>query len=68
MSKKNRPMDKQFQIWNARRFLKCNGVIPDVVDIHSLLDSTLHYPENQEIITKALGIPNYDVKRFIFDL
>lgn len=52
MSKKNKPMDKHFQVWNAKRFLKCNNVAPDTIDVHSHIDSTLHYPENQEIIER----------------
>ena len=56
MSKKYGVMDLNFQIWNMNRHLKCNFIVPDIIDIVSLLDRTLHFPENQELIDKQLGI------------
>lgn len=62
MSKKNKQMDKHFQIWNMKRHLRCNFIEPDAVDIISGIDSTLHYPENQECMDEYLGISNHEEK------
>ena len=44
MSKKNRQMDKHFQIYNMNRILKLE------LDYFSLIDSTLYFPENYKNI------------------
>ena len=60
MSKKYGVMDKPFQIWNMQRYLRCNFISTDTVDIFSYIDSTLHFQENQECIDEFLGISNHE--------
>jgi hypothetical protein len=48
MSKKNKQMDKHFQVWNCKhRIFKT-----DTIDFESLIDSTLYFPENLKEIKK----------------
>jgi len=51
MSKKNKQMDKHFQVWNCKeRIFKT-----DVIDFWSLIDSTLYFPENLKILRQKYG-------------
>jgi hypothetical protein len=56
MSKKGCKMDLYFQKWNIRRYLHTFSIESDTIDINGLLDSTLHYYENEENISKLLMI------------
>jgi DNA-directed RNA polymerase subunit N (RpoN/RPB10) len=56
-------MDKHFQIWNIKRCFNCCGVISDTIDIKSLIDSKLYYPENENNILKQIGVNKHDKTR-----
>lgn len=56
-------MDKPFQIWNIKRFLKCNNRIPDTIDCHALIDSKLYYPENEKNISKIIGVSKHEFSK-----
>ena len=60
MSKKYGVMDFHFQLWNMKRHLRCNYIYPDTIDIFSLIDRKLHFPENQELIDAQLGISDHE--------
>lgn len=56
-------MDKHFQIWNIKRYLKCVNVESDIIDCNSLIDSKLYYPENELNISKTIGVSKHDKTR-----
>jgi len=56
-------MDKHFQIWNIQRCLHYCGIQSDTVDVYSLIDSKLYYPENEINILTQIGISKYDKYR-----
>lgn len=60
MSKKNKQMDLHFQKYNIKRFLKFHVIQPDAIDINSLIDTTLFYPENEKNISKQIGVSKYE--------
>jgi hypothetical protein len=65
MSRKHERMDTPFQIWNIHRFLKVVGIEVDTIDVYSLMDSSLRYPENEQTMRELLKIPwanNYEQK------
>ena len=49
ISQKYKQMDKHFQIWNALR------IIQKEIDYFSEIDSTLHFPENLELLQLKYG-------------
>lgn len=56
---KDRPMNKQFQIYNLKRILLLN------LDFHSLIDSNLRFPENLDNIISDFPMTNpYRFKRY----
>lgn len=47
-------MDMHFQFWNIRRFLKNLYIQYDSIDYKALMDSSLYYPENEELIRNTI--------------
>jgi len=60
MSRKNQPMDTHFQKYNMRIHLRRQGLAPDLIDVHSLLDRSLYYPENVENFDRILGLSSIE--------
>jgi len=54
MSKRGKQMDMHFQFWNIRRFLKNLYIQYDSIDYKALMDSSLYYPENEELIRNTI--------------
>jgi len=49
-------MPKKFQIYNLAKWLREHGIEPDTVDLEAIVNSTLHYYENQRLVAEALGM------------
>ena len=47
-------MSKGLQIYNLKRFLKKHGIDEDLIDLEALIDPTLSYPENKEIVANHI--------------
>lgn len=47
-------MSKGLQIYNLKRFLKKHGIDEDLIDLEALIDPTLSYPENKEIVANYI--------------
>jgi hypothetical protein len=54
MGKRRSRLDLRHQVFYATRELIRGGVDPEVVDLHSLIDTTLTYSENRHLVVLPL--------------